>query len=947
MTNELSAALYKYEALDYALTGMCILRRDYIVLFWNERMEEWTRIEKKDIIGQNVKDFCSHLADPRYTIRLEEIFRGGPPVIFSSQIHKHMFPAPLPSGEMRIQHVTVSSIPSVDGKESYALFAIEDVTELTNRLTDLDKARRDAEVANRAKSDFLANMSHEIRTPMNGVLGMCEILHGTSLSEHQRNYVDMILRSGRALLSIINDILDFSKIEARKMELTSSVFNLRDVLNDVVEVVSHSAVSKGLELTINCDCEPNACEYYIGDAGRVRQIVMNLMSNAIKFTDKGSVTLSLKTATTENDIADVFIIVKDSGIGIPAEMRPVLFKKFMQIENYATKSRRGSGLGLSICRELALMMGGDITVDSEEGKGSEFTVHLKLPIANKEQVENYLLDKKQKTKDLLLDNDHMSGAKVLLAEDNHINQAVAINLLEKLGCFVTVVTNGKDALKKAIDEDFDMVFMDCQMPVMDGYKATQSIREYEDKSGTHIPIIAMTAHAIQGDREKCIDSGMDDYITKPVELEKLKSVVMRYFKPKENKTSQMRPTVLIVEDDSDAKERLKAAVKEVFPMGNTYSAMDGVEACMLLGSLKPSIFICDIMMPNMDGESVISYLRRSIKFTETKVIVVTALSPESKAIDRIKSMNVSYIIYKPLEHKEILKSIYSCLSKPVNQDEYNSALIYDQISPDIDYSGLVECSLHGIGIFQNEKIIYMNMSFARMFNRTVSEMLQVETTGMLQLVHPDDQPKMKEMLCNSSKETSASEPIRLKDPFTQNGTTVDLFKWNIVYRNSQATLVMAVENQEKTLQIANMGQKTMVDFKEQEMTAVNFENIDVNSDLLEKIDPEILNFQDVMERLGGDRAFLVQLLKMFVGQLPEDIEELQKVIENKDSKKCELVAHRIKGAARNMSTNKIRDILQNIEDHSRTGDFDKIEMLFNDLKTQINALRVSLLECSA
>lgn len=932
--NELKLALEKFGALDYALMGMCIIRSDYSVIFWNKRMEEWTTITKEQIIGQNVQQFCPSLGEARYRLRLNEIFKGGPPVIFSSQIHKHMFPAPLPNGEMRIQHVTVTAIPTVQNVGWYALFAVEDMTELTHRLMDLDKARHDAEAANSAKSEFLANMSHEIRTPMNGVLGMCELLQGTSLSEHQRYYTDMIDRSGRALLNIINDILDFSKIEAGKMELRNAVFNLDDIVNEVVQIVTESAKLKGLEISV--DFNSSCPRHFIGDAGRIRQIILNLMSNAIKFTEKGSVSISISSFKFDQVSNSVFIKVKDTGIGISAEMQPVLFKKFMQIDSSASRRFQGTGLGLSISRQLAIMMGGDIQLNSVEHEGSEFIVSLVLPEATKEQIA---LEKKLNPISKPLPNQSdlpVFEAKILLAEDNAVNQAVAVRLLQKFKCTIDVVKNGSEALKKHAKQQYDLILMDCQMPVMDGYEASGLVRQTEKKSGIHTPIVAMTAHAMQGDREKCIASGMDDYITKPIESAVLRDILYKYCRHKlRSGVSPQKPTILIVEDEYSMLVNLERVAKEAFPYGNVYTATDGIEACMLLGSLRPALFICDIMIPNMDGESVISYLRSNKRFTETQVVVITGLNPTDKVIERVKALGVTEFVYKPFNNKDLVSILRDSLSKiPVSSEPPETADILKPLTPQgMDYRILNECSGYGMGLIRDKNLIHANSFLAGLFHLDPNEINGLHVSRLLDFVCEDDRRDVANVLLPDNMLEAngcrSRASVRLINDESENRYCIH----SCTFPNSSPPvslmLVIPVPDCCKCEHIHCCVQDSLQGDSRIRM---------------EKFPVELLDYNEVLKRIGDDSILLSKLLKMFCEALPDDMEKLSNAINRRDIKQLELIVHRVKGAVKNMSANCLKGYLDEIENTIRLQNYGRLDSLISELKKQSQVLCTALIQ---
>ena len=483
-------------------------------VMWNKAGEELIGCTRSQLVGKTALDCFTDEEAAAFSEHDREALENDAAVTTSEEFIRSF------SKGLRVLITRRIPIRDESGRVTHLVGIAEDVTEVKVAEEELKFAKQNAERANRTKSEFLAMMSHEVRTPLNGVVGMVNLLLATELNKNQKEFAEMAKMSAETLISLIQDILDFAKIEAGRLRIESEPFDLGELFEGLRYMVQSMTSHKDIELVFDDPLAVGVPVALDGDSGRVRQVIMNLLGNAVKFTNNGRIALRVREERRQGQHVTLRFEVEDTGIGISPEDISRLFEPFSQADSSTTRKHEGTGLGLAICKEIVRLMQGEIGVESIEGKGSTFwfTIVVRVQSSTKPRVVE---ESEGPSTAAEAPN---RGLRVLVAEDNLVNQKVAINQLENLGFDAVAVENGREALEKLRNDVFDIVLMDIHMPVMDGFEATRQIRQ--ESSLKDIRVVAMTANALHGDREKCLNAGMDGYVSKPIDQDVLCSVLL-------------------------------------------------------------------------------------------------------------------------------------------------------------------------------------------------------------------------------------------------------------------------------------------------------------------------------------------------------------------------------------------------------------------------------------
>jgi PAS domain S-box-containing protein len=522
-SKELFKTVFNNSAVSIIVAG-----EDDRIIAWNPFAERILGMEREGLFNRPVCDL--YPPEEWKHLRSLHVRKKGLISDIETKVLRH-------DGGILDVNLSISVIKDMEGKIVGSISIMSDVSSQKQTQKILLEAKKAAEAASEAKTMFLANMSHEVRTPMNTILGMVDLTLDTELNAEQRDNLLTVKNAADILLSLLNDILDLSRVEAGKIQLEDIEINIERIVRSVCKTMDILAYNKGLSLQWVID--ESVPDMVKGDPVRIRQVLVNLINNAIKFTSKGKIHVEVKARPKNaQEICELLFSVKDEGIGIDKDKQEKIFDVFTQEDVSTTRQFGGTGLGLAICKKLLELMGGRIWVESEKGKGSTFSFVIPCPVVKSEDVpqalqeesiESQLMAQISRKKTPSQPDVKKEDLHILLAEDNLVNQKMAQRILEKKGWRVSVVNNGQEVLDVFEKQKFDLILMDAQMPVIDGLEATRRVRQMESSQGKRIPIIALTARAMSGDRKKCLDAGMDGYVSKPIDRAQLYETIESFF----------------------------------------------------------------------------------------------------------------------------------------------------------------------------------------------------------------------------------------------------------------------------------------------------------------------------------------------------------------------------------------------------------------------------------
>ncbi len=669
------------------LEGIIITDKDGNIIRTNQAFTEITGYSEDEVIGKNPRLLQSGKhAQGFYQQLWNEINSRGHWLgeIWNRRKNGDVFPL----------FSTITAVKNNHNEITHFVASYLDISESKQQQKDLEIARDKAEVASRAKSDFLATMSHEIRTPMNGVLGMAQLLSDTELNKQQRDYLNTIKLSGQNLLTIINDILDFSKIEAHKMELESVIFNLKNTSFEVARLLTSKASEKGLELLFNI--APNCPQFVIGDPGRLRQVLLNILGNAIKFTEQGHILLDIRSTNKTDKDTTILFRISDTGIGISDQQQQQLFQPFTQADSSTTRKFGGTGLGLSICRQLIQLMGGEIKLESSPGQGSEFSFEIKLPLSDEPEA---------------LPSQTLDGLTLLIVDDNQTNLTILDEQFKSVGVQTICLQSAEQALtrlkqRSQKNEKTDAIILDYCMPEMDGEELGKKI--LNDDLLKDIPLVLLTSAGQRGDLKRFEELGFSGYLTKPVMDKTLTGMIgtlvdERYQKRKiltshsfidacttEDNTEFTTPQitnarVLLAEDDLVNQQVAIGILKKLCITPDI--AVNGTQVLELAKTTNYDLILMDCLMPEMDGFEATRALRKTSATEDTPIIALTANAQQSDR-ERCIEAGMDDFISKPFEFSDLINVLNRWLPERAYSEEVETELQAVSHTPPVNDTGL-------------------------------------------------------------------------------------------------------------------------------------------------------------------------------------------------------------------------------------------------------------------
>ncbi|MBE9096293.1 response regulator [Tychonema sp. LEGE 07203] len=982
MLEQIEKAQERFSVLDRVPIGLCVIHRDFTVLFWNRTLEQWTKKLKKEIIGTNLKTHFPQLDEPKYQNRLKQVFNNGLPAVFSSQLHHSLIESNLPNGKPRIQNTNVTPIPAIKGEGFYALIAIQDVSEVTHRIQtyqqeikhrlvieeELNRAKTDAEAANRAKSEFLAMMSHEIRTPMNGVIGMTELLLDTQMSPTQRNFLNTIRTSGDALLAIINDILDFSKIEAGRMDLEKEPFNLRNCVEEALDLVAIKAAAKLLDLA--CEFDAGVPDFLYGDVTRLRQILINLLGNATKFTETGEVVVkvtakpiadkdgevtqtklvsekdieldreassqkpALNPAAPEPGAADfnhleksaisnyeIQFTVRDTGIGIPPDRTNILFRAFSQVDSSTTRKYGGTGLGLAISKRLSEMMGGTMWVESEIGKGSKFYFTIKAQPA----------PAPLQTLNLNAPQPQLAGLRLLLVDDNATNRKILTLQAKSWGMVVRTAKSGAQALKVLQNQTmFDLAILDFHMPKMDGITLAQKIRKLPQ--GKNLPLMILSSGGRPSMREIQGRVEFAAFINKPIKQAQLHEVLLRirggecstnqpcFIRPQFNpELAQKLPLKILLVDDVYVNQMVAGQMLQKLGYRADF-ASSGKAALDALERLEYDIVFMDMQMPKMDGLETTRLIRQ--RFSGD--ILLEKSRPEadfSPTVEKIENRKSTRPWIVAMTANAMQGDRELCLEAGMN----------DYISKPVRLQAIVQA----IALYDRET---GQSNFNAVRNNS-----QAEPTDSISQAEPKNEmtnvaPAVDEIALAELKHLIARAGVLISQ--IEAGTQSEAA---ILPPNSGGILAVADNIQFPTLTAVNEPNLEEDKFSNSPPSAPE-NSLQIAESAIELPPLDSQTFEELRELLGEEaEEFWIELVEKFMEVAPPKLQELADAVNRADAAAIKALAHALRGACTTVGAMPLFQLCAQLEQMARYESLAESEFLMQKILAEYQRVKAALL----